>query len=77
MTTKVRDVRAYLGELQKTKADRSDQVKEGLEIYIGLWEKAIERGVVSEADQVDAALDKIEKEGGLYAAAGEGRSQQA
>lgn len=71
MTAKVRDVRAYIDELEKTKGDRPEQVKEGLEIYIDLWEKAIERGVVSESDQVDAALEKIEKEGGLYAAAGE------
>jgi hypothetical protein len=54
-----------------TKEGRSEQVKQGLEIYIGLWEKAIERGVVDESDGVDAALAKIEKEGGLYIAAGE------
>jgi hypothetical protein len=67
----MKDVRTYIGELERTKKDRSEQVKEGLEIYISLWEKAIERGVVGETDGVDAALEKIEKEGGLYAAAGE------
>jgi len=71
VTAKVRDVRAYLDELEKTKGDRTEQVREGLEIYIDLWEKAIERGVVMESDQVDVALEKIEKEGGLYAASGE------
>ena len=71
MTVKMKDVRTYIDELQRTKEDRPEQVKEGLEIYINLWEKAIERGVVEEADGVDAALAKIENEGGLYAAAGE------
>jgi len=71
LTVKMKDVRTYIDELQRTKEDRPEQVKEGLEIYINLWEKAIERGVVEEADGVDAALAKIENEGGLYAAAGE------
>ncbi len=69
MTAKVRDVGAYLEELQKTKKERSEQVKEGLEIYIDLWKKAIENGVVSELDAVDDALAKIEEKGGLYKAA--------
>ena len=67
----MKDVRTYIDELESTKEDRPEQVKEGLEIYINLWEKAIERGVIEETDGVDAALAKIEKEGGLYAAAGE------
>ena len=71
MTARMKDVRTYIGELERTKEDRPEQVKEGLEIYIGLWEKAIERGVVEETDGIDAALAKIENEGGLYAAAGE------
>ncbi len=71
MTARVKDVRTYIDELERTKDGRPEQVREGLEIYIDLWEKAIERGVVDEADGVDAALAKIEKEGGLYAAAGE------
>jgi len=70
VTPKVKDVRAYIEELGKTKEGRTDQVKEGLEIYIDLWEKAIERGVVDEKDGVDIALAKIDEVGGLYAAAG-------
>jgi len=66
----MKDVRAYISELEGTKEGRPEQVKEGLEIYISLWERAIERGVVEETDGVDAALAKIEREGGLYAAAG-------
>jgi hypothetical protein len=67
----MKDVRTYIDELERTKEDRPEQVKEGLEIYIDLWEKAIERGVVEETDGVDEALAKIEEKGGLYAAAGE------
>ena len=71
MTVRMKDVRTYIDELEATKEGRPEQVKEGLEIYIDLWAKAIERGVVEESDGVDVALAKIEKEGGLYAAAGE------
>jgi hypothetical protein len=71
VTARARDVRTYLEELERTKEGRSDQVKEGLEIYIDLWRRAIERGVIAETDGVDAALAKIESSGGLYQAAGE------
>ena len=71
MTAKVRDVRTYLEELEKNKEGRGAQVKEGLEIYIDLWRRAIEKGVVSESDGVESALAKIEGRGGLYKAAGE------
>lgn len=69
MTTKLRNVKAYLEELEKTKGDRNEQVRDGLEIYIDLWKRAIERGVVAESDGVADALVKIEKRGGLYKAA--------
>lgn len=71
MTAKMRDVREYLRELEETKGARPDQVREGLEIYIDLWSRAIENGVVDESDPVDQALAKIDKKGGLYKAAGE------
>jgi hypothetical protein len=54
--------------LEGTKNDRPQQVKEGLEIYVDLWKKAIQRGVVSESDTVSEALAKLEKRGGLYTA---------
>ena len=63
-------VRGYLEQLEKTKAGKDGPVKEGLETFIGLWEKAIENRVVSYADSVDVALEKLEKAGGLYGAAG-------
>jgi hypothetical protein len=69
--TKAKDVRKYLEELEKTKEGRTEQVKEGLEIYISLWRRAMERGVIAGTDGVDDALAKIEKAGGMYVAAGE------
>ena len=71
MSARVRNVRDYLEELEKTKAGRPEQVREGLEIYIALWRKAIEEGVLAESDSVDEALKKIDSRGGLYKAAGE------
>jgi hypothetical protein len=67
----VKNVKEYLSELEKSKGDRTEQVKEGLEMYIDLWKKAIERGVVGEGDKVDEALVKIDRAGGLYKAAGD------
>jgi len=64
-------VKEYLSELERSKGDRTEQVKEGLEMYIDLWKKAIERGVVGEGDKVDEALVKIDRAGGLYKAAGD------
>ena len=66
-----RTVQDYIGELERTKEGRPEQVKEGLEIYVELWKRAISNGVVSAEDDVEEALGKIEEEGGLYAAAGE------
>jgi len=71
LSAKVRDVKGYLAELEKTKLERTDQVKEGLEIYIDLWRRAIQGGVVAESDSVDEALRKIDERGGLYKAAGD------
>ncbi|HEY6283637.1 MAG TPA: hypothetical protein VIW22_06910 [Nitrososphaerales archaeon] len=67
--TQRKNVGDYLAELEKTKNDREEQVKEGLEIYIDLWKKTIENGVVRETDLVEEALEKIEEKGGLYKAA--------
>jgi hypothetical protein len=67
--TKAKNVGDYLADLEKTMKDREEQVKEGLGIYIDLWKKAIENGVVKESDKVEDALQKIEGKGGLYKAA--------
>ncbi len=71
MTAKVRNVGDYLAELERSKKDRNDQVREGLEIYIDLWKRAIGRGVIEEGDNVDEALAKMDRVGGLYKAAGD------
>ena len=63
-------VRDYLRQLERTKVGKDGQVKEGLETFIGLWEKAIENMVIGEADSIEVALAKLEKAGGLYRAVG-------
>lgn len=68
MSAKMKVVRDYISELERTKDGRDPQVKQGLEIYIELWKRAIEKGVVGEGDAVDVALSKIESAGGLYKA---------
>jgi hypothetical protein len=67
MATKT--VEAYIRELELTKEGRPGQVKEGLELYLDLWKQALKNGVISADDRVEAALEKIERKGGLYAAA--------
>ena len=66
---KVKKVREYLDELEEGKDERSDQVRDGLEIYVGLWRKVIEKGLVSDTETVEEALRRIEEAGGLYKAA--------
>ncbi|MDG6985852.1 MAG: hypothetical protein JRM73_03800 [Nitrososphaerota archaeon] len=56
-------------DLQKNLTNRDPQVKEGLELYLGLWNKAVEKGIVSRTDDVDHALAKLEEKGGLVKAA--------
>jgi hypothetical protein len=61
----------YIQELELTKEGRPDQVKEGLEMYLDLWKQVLKNGAISAEDDVETALEKIEKKGGLYAAAQE------
>jgi hypothetical protein len=65
----LKNVTEYLGELERNKNGKPEQVREGIEIYIGLWERALENGVVLPSDEIGAALAKIEVKGGLYKAA--------
>jgi len=62
-------VREYVARLRETKKGKPPHVKEALDIYIELWDKVVKNGTVSEADDVDVALSKIDKAGGLYQAA--------
>ena len=68
MTHGSKRVGEYLDELERTKGGRGPQVKEGLEAYVELWKRAIQKGVVSEEDGVDEALKKLDEAGGLYKA---------
>jgi hypothetical protein len=65
-------VRGYIAQLKETKEEegKPSQIKEALDIYIGLWERVVKNGTVSEEDEIDVALSKIDKAGGLYEAAG-------
>ncbi|HUI00317.1 MAG TPA: hypothetical protein VLU99_02815 [Nitrososphaerales archaeon] len=62
-------LRDYLAKLRETKKGKPPHVREALEVYIDLWDKAVEKGTVSEGDEVDVALSKIDRAGGLYQAA--------
>ncbi len=65
------NVNGYLEELERSKESKPDQIRDALDIYIDLWKKAIDNGVVSPADDITEALAKIDAKGGLYEAAGE------
>ena len=66
MSARVGSLRDYLKELEKTRKGKPEQVKEALEIYLDLWKRAIDKGVVSLDDEVESALSKIDEAGGLY-----------
>ena len=44
-------------------------MRDGIEIYVGLWRRAIEREVVSSSDDLESALKKVDDAGGLYKSA--------
>lgn len=69
MSAKVGSVEEYLRELERSKKGKPDQIREALDVYIELWRKTIEKGVVSGTDGIDEALAKIDRAGGLYTAA--------
>jgi hypothetical protein len=60
------EVREYLKQLRATRKGKPPQIREALDIYIDLWDKAVESGTVAEGDEIGAALSKIDKAGGLY-----------
>jgi len=61
-----KNVTEYLEELEKNKDDKPDQVRDGIEIYLGLWRRALEKGMVQPSDEISDALSTIEEKGGLY-----------
>jgi len=62
-------VAEYIEELERNKDEKPDQVRDGIEIYLGLWKKALEKGVILPSDEIGVALAKVEERGGLYKAA--------
>jgi len=71
VSARVKNVKEYLKELGEAKRDKPAHIKEALQIYIDLWKKALERGIIQQTDDIDAALSKIDAQGGLYRAAEE------
>lgn len=63
------NVEEYLKGLREAKKEKPEQIREALQIYIELWEKVIERGVIKMSDDIETALMKIDEKGGLYKAA--------
>ena len=64
----------YLREVEDRTREKPEQVRDGMEIYVGLWRRAIDLGVVQASDQVAEALRKVDQLGGLYSAVGEERN---
>ena len=67
----VNTVQDYLRELRETRKGKPNQVREALDIYVDLWKKVMEKGIVNPTDDIDEALSKIDSVGGLYKAAEE------
>lgn len=64
--TKAKNVENYLKELKESKKEKPQQIKDAIEIYIDLWERAIKKGIVRTEDDVESALTKLDASGGLY-----------
>jgi len=74
LSAKVKSVEEYLKELGDAKRDKPAQIKEALQIYIDLWNKTVEKGIVQLTDDIETALTKIDSQGGLYLAADDSSS---
>jgi hypothetical protein len=70
LSGKPKTVKEYLKALKETKKGKPAQIKDALDIYIELWERIMEKGIIAEGDPVEVALSKIDGAGGLYDAAG-------
>jgi hypothetical protein len=71
LAAKVKTLGEYIKELEKTKKGKPTQVSDALEIYLDLWKRAVEKGIVKHTDGIEEALSKVEQSGGLYKAAGD------
>jgi hypothetical protein len=63
---KPKTVKEYLRELRETKKEKPTQIREALDIYLDLWEQALQKAIVAQEDEIDVALSKIDSRGGLY-----------
>ncbi len=64
-------VQDYLRELKEARKGKPDQVQDALDMYFDLWKKVMKKGIANSTDDIDEALLKIDKVGGLYKAAEE------
>ena len=71
MPAKQKVVGWYLRQLKQSKKEKPQQIREALEIYIGLWENLLAKNLVGPEDSMDDALRKIDARGGLIKAAEE------
>ena len=62
-------VAKYLEDLRRNKDDKPEQVRDGIDAFLDLWGRVLELGLVDSTDEMDLALSKIERKGGLYKAA--------
>lgn len=62
-------VKDYISELEGSSGEKPAEVRDALRIYVDLWKRAIEKGVVEPGDEIGEALAKIDQSGGLYQAA--------
>ena len=63
-----KSLREYLKDLEGGREGKPEQVREGIETYLGLWHRAVDKGVADLGDDVAVALEKVERAGGLYRA---------
>jgi len=61
-------VTTYLEELRKSREGKPDPLREAIDAYVALWERALERHVVEPSDDRGSALAKVDGAGGLYEA---------
>lgn len=66
MVGKVGTVQEYMEALERSKKEKPDQIRESLEIYVDLWKKVVNKGIVEPSDSMAEALAKIDRSGGLY-----------
>lgn len=62
-------VETYLKVMKERRDEKPEEIRDAINVYLDLWEKAIQNGVIGRGDEIGAALAKLDKKGGLYKAA--------